>query len=80
MEGCQGVTCVGNSIWSGRDDGGQGTYTPSYGIIYGGLRNCVIRDNVMHDGALTELLLDLGGNAEGVVIGDNPGRLFAAGR
>jgi hypothetical protein len=80
MEGCQGVTCVGNSIWSGRDDGGKGTYTPSYGIIYGGLRNCVIRDNVLHDGALRELLLDLGGNAEGVVVGDNPGRLFAIGR
>ncbi|HEY1793040.1 MAG TPA: right-handed parallel beta-helix repeat-containing protein [Opitutaceae bacterium] len=80
MEGCEGVTCVGNSIWSGRDDGGKGTYTPSFGIIYQGLRNCVIRDNVLHDGALKELLLDLGGHAEGVIVGNNPGRLFAAGR
>ena len=77
MDGCQGVTCVGNSIWSGRDDGDVGTFTPSYGIIYGGLRNCVIRDNVLHDGALKELLLDLGGHGDGVVVGDNPGRLFA---
>ena len=63
----------------GRDDGNTGVYSPSYGIIYKGLKNCVIRDNVLHDGALKELLLDLGGLEEGVVIGDNPGRLFATG-
>lgn len=80
MDGCQGVTCVGNSIWSGRDDGDAGIFTPSYGIIYKGLRNCVIRDNVLHDGALKELLVDLGGQKEGVVVSDNPGRLFAIGR
>jgi hypothetical protein len=79
LDGCQGVTCVGNSLWSGRDDGDAGIYTPSYGIIYQGLRNCVIRDNVLHDGALTGLLLDLGGHGEGVLVGDNPGRLFATG-
>jgi hypothetical protein len=77
MDGCQGVTCVGNCIWSGRDDGGAGTYTPSYGIVYQGLRNCVIRDNVLHDGALKQLLLDLGGHDDGVIVSDNPGRLFA---
>ena len=80
MDGCQGVTCVGNSFWSGRDDGDAGVYTPSYGIVYSGLRNCIIRENVLHDGALKALLLDLGGHGEGVVVGDNPGRLFAAGR
>jgi hypothetical protein len=80
MEGCQGVTCVGNCLWSGRDDGGVGTYSPSYGIIYQGLENCIIRDNVMHDGALKQLLVDLGGQREGVIIGDNPGRLFAVSR
>jgi hypothetical protein len=77
MDGCQGVTCIGNSIQSGRDDGNQGVFSPSFGIIYQGLRNCVIRDNVLHDGALTQLLVDLGGQLEGVVVGDNPGRLFA---
>jgi Right handed beta helix region len=77
LEGCQGVTCTGNCIWSGRDDGDVGIYTPSYGIVYKGLRNCVIRDNVLHDGALKKLLLDLGGQEDGVIVGDNPGRLFA---
>ena len=79
MDGCQGVTCVGNCVWSGRDDGDAGTYTPSYGIAYRGLRNCVIRDNILHDGALSQLLLDLGGQEDGVIVGDNPGRLFATG-
>jgi hypothetical protein len=77
MDGCQGVTCVGNSIQSGRDDGAQGVWSPSYGIVYQGLRNCVVRDNVLHDGALKQLMLDLGGHGEGVIVSDNPGRLFA---
>jgi len=29
--------------------------------------------------SLTRLLLDLGGQEEGVIVGDNPGRLFAIG-
>jgi hypothetical protein len=76
LEACTGVTCIGNSIQSGRDDGNAGIWSPSYGIIYQGLENCVIRDNVLHDGAIKQLMLDLGGHAAGVVVGDNPGRLF----
>ena len=78
MEGAEGVTCIGNCIQAGRDDGSQGVWSPSFGILYQGLRNCVIRDNVLHDGALTQLMVDLGGQQEGVIVGDNPGRLFAA--
>jgi hypothetical protein len=40
----------------------------------------VIRENVMHDGALKELMLNLGEQNEGVLVSDNPGRLFAAKR
>ena len=76
MEGATGVTCVGNSIWSGRDDGGEGVWSPSYGIVYQGLENCVIRNNTLHDGALRQLMVDLGGHGEGVSVGENPGRLF----
>jgi len=76
LEGAQGVTCIGNSIQAGRDDGGEGVWSPSYGIVYQGLRNCVVRDNVLHDGALRKLLLDLEGHQEGVIVSDNPGRLF----
>jgi hypothetical protein len=80
MDSSQGVTCIGNSIQSGRDDGNEGVWSPSFGIVYQGLRNCVIRDNVLHDGALTQLMVDLGGQQEGVIVGDNPGRLFAVKR
>ncbi|HTW79504.1 MAG TPA: right-handed parallel beta-helix repeat-containing protein [Terracidiphilus sp.] len=76
MEGATGVTCVGNNIWAGQDDGGKGTWSPSYGIVCQGLENCVIRDNVLHDGALRQLMADLGGHGEGVSVGENPGRLF----
>jgi parallel beta helix pectate lyase-like protein/pectate lyase-like protein len=79
MDSCQGVTCTGNCIWSGRDDGDAGRFTPSFGIVYKGLRNCVIRDNVLHDGALKRLIVDLGGQQDGVIVGDNPGQLFTAG-
>ncbi|MFA5262541.1 MAG: hypothetical protein WC378_01860 [Opitutaceae bacterium] len=58
-------------------DGNVGRYSPSYGIVYKGLRNCVIRDNVLHDGALKKLMVDLGGQEDGVIVGDNPGQLFA---
>ena len=76
LESCEGVTCIGNSLQAGRDDGGTGVWSPTYGIVYQGLRNCVVRDNVLHDGALKQLLLDLGGHHEGVIVSDNPGRLF----
>jgi len=76
MEGASGVTCVGNNLWAGRDDGNQGVWSPSYGIVYQGLENCVIRDNVLHNAALKQLMVDLGGHGEGVLVGDNPGRLF----
>src|SRR5215472_15311453 len=42
MEGGSGITFTGNVLQMGRDDGEVGVWSPSYGIIYGGLRNCVI--------------------------------------
>jgi hypothetical protein len=76
LEEAEGVTCIGNTFQAGRDDGPKGVWSPAYGIVYQGLQNCVVRDNVLHDGALRQLLLDLGGHREGVIVSDNPGRLF----
>lgn len=76
LQGAAGVTCVGNSVVVGRDDGGRGEYSPLCGISVQGLENSVVRDNVLHDGALKELVRDLGGHRDGVIIKDNPGRLF----
>lgn len=78
MDGSWGITCMGNSFVAGRDDGDKGVVSPSYGIVYKGLENCVITNNVLHDGALQQLMLDLGEHREGVVVRDNPGRLALA--
>jgi hypothetical protein len=79
LDGSRGVTCTGNNFQCGRDDGNTGVRSPSYGIVYQGLEDCVVTNNVLYEGALRQLLFDAGGHGEGVVIRDNPGRLFAAG-
>jgi hypothetical protein len=76
LDGCSGVTCVGNVLESGRDDGNKGLWSPGYGIVYGGLENCVVTNNVLHRAALRQLLVDRGGHREGVIVHDNPGLLF----
>jgi hypothetical protein len=76
LEECEGVTCIGNTLQAGRDDGGTGAWSPAYGIIHRGLRNCIVKDNVLHDGAIKQLMLDIGGSTDGVIVADNPGRLF----
>jgi hypothetical protein len=75
LDGAMGVTIVGNTIISGHDDFGQGIYTPSYGFVCRNLTNCVIQGNSMHNAALKQLVLDLGGHGEGFIVRDNPGRL-----
>jgi hypothetical protein len=76
IEAAAGVTCVGNNLQAGRDDGGKGLWTPSYGIVCGKLQNCVIANNVLEAAALRELIVDQGGHGPGVVLKDNPGSLF----
>lgn len=61
LEGCWGVTCIGNTFASGQDDGGKGRMSPDFGIVHQGLENCVLSNNVLHEGALRALMLDLGG-------------------
>jgi hypothetical protein len=76
IEGGRGVTFVGNNLQAMRDDNNRGPWSPSYGIVYKALQDCVISNNVLYEGALRQLLVDLGGHGEGVVIKDNPGRLL----
>lgn len=77
MVGAKSVVMTGNSFSVGRDDGGKGTYSPTNGIVVERLENCVVKDNVLHDGALKTIVLDAGGHAKGVVLADNPGQVFA---
>jgi len=76
LDGARGVTCVGNNLQVWQDDDGTGAFSPSYGIVYKGLQDCVIGNNVLYEGAIRQLLVDLGGQGEGVVVNNNPGRLF----
>lgn len=75
FEETHGLTCVGNTMCVGTDDGG-GLLSPEYGIVIRALKNSVIKDNTLHIGCLTELIRDLGGHGEGVVVKDNPGSLY----
>ncbi|HEY3705733.1 MAG TPA: right-handed parallel beta-helix repeat-containing protein [Terracidiphilus sp.] len=76
LDECEGITCIGNTLQAGRDDGGSGVWSPAYGIVHRGLRNCIVKDNVLHDGAIKQLILETGAATEGVIVADNPGRLF----
>jgi hypothetical protein len=76
LDGCRGVVFTGNTLQAGRDDNGRGAWSPSYGIAYKDLQHCVVSGNALHNGALKQLMVDLGGNDESVVVKDNPGGLF----
>ncbi len=79
MDGAEGITCVGNSMRVGQDDRGHGVWSPSYGIVYKNTAVCAITNNVLHEGAIKELVVDLGGRGEAMIVKDNPGSLFAPG-
>lgn len=74
LEFQHGITVTGNTMTSARNDNpDEGNLSPSCGIVYGGLRNCVIGDNVWPDGVTKAFLLDIGDNDESVIFRDNPG-------
>jgi hypothetical protein len=75
IEAGKGLVVVGNALNSGRDDGGEGSYSPDYGIVAKKLESSIIKDNVQHNGALKQLIADLGEHGEGVIIKDNVGTL-----
>ncbi len=74
MTDCRGVTLCGNNLIIGRDDGGEGVYSPDYGVVMGNCSECVVRSNSLARCCVKELFVDLGGN-ESSSVGDNPGSL-----
>ncbi len=80
FQSVRGLACTGNTMAVARDDGGKGDWSPDYGIVYEGLTDSVIKDNVLHLGALKQLLVDRGGHGPNVVVKDNPGSLFRPGQ
>ncbi len=75
----RGLACTGNTMAVARSDGGKDEWSPDYGIVYEDLADSVIKDNVMHMGALKQLLMDRGGHGPNVVVKDNVGSLFRPG-
>jgi len=75
LEGCRGVTFCANAMHAGRDDGARGEWSPEYAMVLRGLGESIVKDNVMHEGALKDLVVDLGGHGDGVVVKDNVGSL-----
>lgn len=71
----QGLVCSGNAMNIGRDDGARGAWSPDYAIVYGELKDSIIKDNVMHNGALKELMVDLGSHQGQVIVKDNIGSI-----
>lgn len=76
FEGVQGLVFTGNTMNLSRDDRASGQLSPQYGIVIRGLESSVIKDNVLHSGALKQLVVDLGGHAGGVVLADNVGTIY----
>ncbi|MBQ7715352.1 MAG: right-handed parallel beta-helix repeat-containing protein [Clostridia bacterium] len=77
FDNCRGLAFTGNTCSVGRDDFGTGNLSPEYGIVFRGLESCVISGNSLYRGASRRLILDLGDNADGNVIKDNPGTVFS---
>lgn len=72
----EGLTCTGNTMNAGRDDGGKGEWSPRYGIVCHKLAESIVKDNVLWRGALEILVEDQGDHGDGAIIRDNVGRLF----
>lgn len=75
LKNVNGLVCTSNSMNAGRNDNGVGDWSPEYSIVYGQLNNAVIKDNVMNNGSIKELIINLGNNGN-VIEKDNIGNLF----
>ena len=69
-----GVSLTGNVMSTGRNDSGKGQHSPTRGVVYKGLRDSIIKDNTLYEGAVGELIIDEGDNDDTCIVKDNPGR------
>jgi len=76
LEAASGLVFANNTLRAWRDDGPHGQFSPRYGIVYRALEDSIIKNNVMHQGALKKLLVDLHDHGENVIVADNVGKVF----
>ncbi len=71
---CRGVTAVGNTLNYGRDDGGQGDFSPETSMYIRNGEYCVVTGNTQMNASL-KALERIEGVQKDCVIRDNPGCL-----
>jgi len=79
FEACNGLVFSGNTVNVSKDDRGNGQFSPRFGLVLRGLETSIIKDTVMHCGAIEQLIVDQGEHGEDVIIRDNIGTLFDPG-
>ena len=75
FEYARGLVFTGNAMRAGRDDDGLGQFSPDYGIVAKGLECAVVRDNVLFEGVLRQVVVDQGEHGQDVIIKENVGSL-----
>lgn len=73
LEECSGLTFVSNVCAAGRDDGGQGKYTPQVGLILRKMSHSVIANNTLYRGFMDQMVVDLGEHGDDYVFVNNVG-------
>lgn len=76
----EGLVLTGNICEVGRDDPNAGpseNLSPETGIVFGRLDNAIIKNNVLHQGFLKEMLVDLGEHGDQVIVQDNIGTPYS---
>lgn len=73
LEESNGLTFVSNTCAAGRDDGGQGRYTPQVGFILRKLSYSVIANNALFHGFMDQMVIDLGEHGDDYVFANNVG-------
>lgn len=73
LEECSGLTFVSNVCAAGRDDGGQGKFTPQVGLIVRKLSYTVIASNTLYRGFMDQMVVDLGEHGDDYVFVNNVG-------
>lgn len=76
LEGCAGVSVVGNTLCIGRDDKGKGNLTPKICVYADKLKESIISNNTMFMGSSEELIHDCGNHCGQVIIQNNVGSVY----
>jgi hypothetical protein len=76
IKSCKGISVTGNTGEAGRDDGGQGTYTPNYAFWLKDNACSIVTANAFWRVYLKEMILDKGGNKPDFLINNNIGLAF----